>query len=165
MLQELFKCRGDHQKQYRDAKCQWKAPGKKSEEWMFPRRKNQCQWQKNYKGGMPSSKRYFSAWKGLYLLRMKICFAFQMISCTVQYLFSSTVTRCHFENCTPAYLCRYEIMRFVLILQLNSCNLLGTISWVLIDCLLLLVNVTQKKRNQYYLFVHIWLVWCRFTCC
>ena len=29
---------------------------------------------KNYKGGMPTSKRYFSAWKGLYLLRMKIKF-------------------------------------------------------------------------------------------
>ena len=40
MSQELFKCKGDYQKQYRDAKCQWKAPGKKSEEWMFPRRKN-----------------------------------------------------------------------------------------------------------------------------
>ena len=55
MSQEPFKCRGDYQKQHRDAKCHWKAPGKKSEEWMFPRRKNQCQcqWQKTTREGCP----------------------------------------------------------------------------------------------------------------
>ena len=29
MPQELFQCRGDYQKQDRDAKWQWKAPGEK----------------------------------------------------------------------------------------------------------------------------------------
>ena len=30
-----------------------KHPVKKSEEWMFPRRKNQCQWQKTTREGCP----------------------------------------------------------------------------------------------------------------
>ena len=68
-----FKCRGDYQKQDRDAKCQWKAPGEK---WRMDisKKKESMSMTKNYKGGMPTSKRYFSAWKGLNLLRMKIKF-------------------------------------------------------------------------------------------
>ena len=102
---------------------------------------------KNYKGGMPTSKRYFSAWKGLYLLRMKIKFVLPSkwihAQCNICFLapWQDVISKiAHLHTSAD------EIMRFVLLLQFYSCNLLGIISWVLKDCLLLWADLEFVKK-------------------